>query len=287
MKLVSFLSATAEPRIGLVANDSIVDLARRLPDAPRDMMGLIAAWPQWQPSVLALSTLKRGDVPLQGAALLAPVPRPGKIFGIGLNYADHIAESGMAKPIDQIWFSKAVTAVNGPFSAIELPRISAQLDYEAELALVIGKRCRHMEVEHAAEVIFGYCAANDVSVRDWQLKTSQFVLGKSFDSHCPYGPWIVTPDELGDPHQLRIQCFVNGELRQHSNTRELIYNCFEQVAYLSRVMTLEPGDVILTGTPGGVGMGSKPPRWLRAGDVVRVDIEGIGTIENRVEAERS
>jgi 2-keto-4-pentenoate hydratase/2-oxohepta-3-ene-1,7-dioic acid hydratase in catechol pathway len=253
MKLVSFLSTTAEPHIGLVVNDSIVDLAYRLPEAPRDMVGLIAAWRQWQSSVAALAKLTSGDMALQGAVLLAPVPRPGKIFGIGLNYADHIIESGMTKPTEQIWFSKAVTAVNGPFSAIELPRVSEQLDYEAELAMIIGQRCRHVAVEHAPDVIFGYCAANDVSVRDWQLKTSQFVLGKSFDSHCPYGPWIVTPDELGDPHRLRIQCFVNGELRQHPNTRELIHNCFEQVAHLSRVMTLEPGDVILTGTPGGVG----------------------------------
>ena len=134
-------------------------------------------------------------------------------------------------------------------------------------------------------MIFGYCGANDVSIRDWQLKTSQWALGKSFDTHCPYGPWIVTPDEIGDPHALGIRCFVNGEPRQESNTKQLIYNCFEQVALLSQAMTLEPGDLILTGTPGGVGIGFKPARWLKAGDIVRVEIDRIGVIESRVEAE--
>jgi 2-keto-4-pentenoate hydratase/2-oxohepta-3-ene-1,7-dioic acid hydratase in catechol pathway len=219
-------------------------------------------------------------------SLLAPVARPGKIFGIGLNYADHIAESGMARPAEQLWFTKAVTSVNAPYSPIELPRVSTQLDYEAELAFVIGKRCRHVSVEKAHEVIFGYCASNDVSIRDWQTKTSQFVLGKSFDTHCPYGPWLVTPDEIGDPHDLGIRCLVNGEVRQNSNTKELIFNCFEQVAFLSQAMTLEPGDLILTGTPGGVGIGFKPARWLKAGDVVRVEIDRIGAIENTVMTEK-
>ena len=142
--------------------------------------------------------------------------------------------------------------INAPFGAIELPRVSTQLDYEAELAFVIGKRCRRVPVERAHEVIFGYCAANDVSVRDWQVKTSQFVIGKSFDTHCPYGPCIVTPDEIGDPHTLGIRCLINGEFRQNSNTKESIFNCFDQIAFLSQAMTLEPGELILTGTPGGV-----------------------------------
>lgn len=222
---------------------------------------------------------------LESFALLAPVARPGKIFGIGLNYADHVAESGMARPVEQLWFTKAVTSVNAPYAPIELPRVSTQLDYEAELAFVIGKRCRHVSVDKAHEVIFGYCASNDVSIRDWQTKTSQFVLGKSFDTHCPYGPWLVTPDELGDPHDLGIRCQVNGEVRQNSNTKELIFNCFEQIAFLSQAMTLEPGDLILTGTPGSVGIGFKPARWLKAGDVVRVEIDHIGAIENTVVGE--
>jgi len=147
---------------------------------------------------------------------------------------------------------------------------------------VIGKRCRHVAREQAAGVIFGYCAANDVSVRDWQLRTSQFVLGKSFDTHAPFGPWIVTPDEIADPHALDIVCRVNGELRQHSNTKHLIFDCYAQIEHLSQVMTLEPGDIILTGTPGGVGIGFKPPRWLKAGDVVEVEIERIGSLRHTV-----
>ena len=285
MKLVSFSESTKAARIGLAVNQRVIDVARHIAGVPTDMIGLMSQWPAWKTPLESLATKAGGDYALADVTLLAPVPRPGKIFAIGLNYADHIAESGMGKPADQVWFTKAVTAVNAPFGVIELPRVSSQLDYEAELAFVIGKRCRHVPVEGAHEVIFGYCAANDVSVRDWQLKTSQWVIGKSFDTHCPYGPWIVTPDEIGDPHALGIRCFVNGEPRQESNTKQLIYNCFEQVALLSQAMTLEPGDLILTGTPGGVGIGFKPARWLKAGDIVRVEIDRIGAIESRVEAE--
>ena len=288
MKLVSFSTSAQgaqDARIGVVVNDRVIDVAAHLADAPRDMVGVINQWPSLQPRLEALAAGNAGDLALADVTLLAPVPRPGKIFCIGLNYADHIAESGMGTPAEQVWFTKAVTSINAPHGAIELPRVSSQLDYEAELAFVIGKRCRHVPVERAHEVIFGYCAANDVSVRDWQLKTSQFVIGKSFDTHCPYGPWLVTPDEVGDPHALGIRCLVNGEVRQRSNTKELIYNCFQQLAFLSEAMTLEPGDLILTGTPGGVGMGFKPPRWLKAGDVVRVEIDKIGAIESRVVAE--
>ena len=285
MKLVMFSNGSEDARIGLVVNESLIDVPRHISDAPRDMIGLINQWPVFQAKFESLAASERADLALADVTLLAPVPRPGKIFCIGLNYADHIAESGMGTPAEQVWFTKAGTSINAPFGAIELPRVSTQLDYEAELAFVIGKRCRHVPVERAHEVIFGYCAANDVSVRDWQMKTSQFVIGKSFDTHCPYGPWIVTPDEIGDPHTLGIRCLVNGEVRQNSNTKELIFNCFDQIAFLSKAMTLEPGDLILTGTPGGVGIGSKPPRWLKAGDVVRVEIDRIGAIESRVVAE--
>ena len=285
MKLVMFSKGAEDARIGLVVNESLIDVSRHLADAPRDMIGLMNQWPVFQAKFESLAASERADLALADVTLLAPVPRPGKIFCIGLNYADHIAESGMGTPAEQVWFTKAGTSINAPFGAIELPRVSTQLDYEAEMAFVIGKRCRHVSAERAHEVIFGYCAANDVSVRDWQMKTSQFVIGKSFDTHCPYGPWIVTPDEIGDPHTLGIRCLVNGEVRQNSNTKELIFNCFEQIAFLSKAMTLEPGDLILTGTPGGVGIGSKPPRWLKAGDVVRVEIDRIGAIESRVVAE--
>ena len=285
MKLVSFSEGGDGHRIGVVVQDRVVDVSRHVADAPRDMVVLIEHWSVWKAGFEALVNSESGDIGVADVTLLPPVARPGKIFGIGLNYADHIAESGMARPAEQVWFTKAVTSVNAPFGDLELPLVSTQLDYEAELAFVIGKRCRHVPADRAHEVIFGYCAANDVSVRDWQLKTSQFVLGKSFDTHCPYGPWIVTPDELGDPHTLGIRAFVNGELRQNSNTSALIYNCFEQVACLSQAMTLEPGDLILSGTPGGVGIGFKPPRWLKAGDVVRIEVDRIGAIENRVATE--
>lgn len=285
MKLVTFSVSGSAPSTGLVVKDGIVSLAKHVADAPADMIGLISAWPDFRSRLMQLGANTQADVALDSVTLLAPVPRPGKILGIGLNYADHLAESGMEKPADQLWFAKMPTTAAGPFASIDLPRVSEQLDYEAELAFVIGQRCRHVSRDRAHEVIFGYSVANDVSVRDWQVRTSQFMLGKSFDTHAPFGPWIVTSDEIADPHALGIRTFVNGEKRQDSNTRELIFNCFEQVEHLSKVMTLEPGDVILSGTPGGVGVACKPPRWLRSGDRVRVEIDEIGAIENVVRPE--
>jgi 2-keto-4-pentenoate hydratase/2-oxohepta-3-ene-1,7-dioic acid hydratase in catechol pathway len=261
----------------------MIDIARHIPDAPRTMIDLMAAWHDLAPALAKVSSAP-ADFALADVTLRAPVPRPGKIMGIGLNYADHAAEAKMDIPAEQLWFSKAVTSVADPYGIIEAPKVSTALDYEAELVFVIGKRCRHVSRVDARSVIFGYCAGNDVSVRDWQFKTSQFMLGKSFDTHAPFGPWIVTPDEI-DPHDRDIRCFVNGERRQSSNTRQLIYNCYDQVAFLSQAMTLEPGDVFFTGTPSGVGAVMKPPRWLKDGDVVRVQIEGIGAIENTVRSE--
>lgn len=285
MKLVTYSLPGGLPAIGVVVDGGIIQISKHIPDAPADMIGLIDAWPALRQRLQHLTANTRADVALDAVTLLAPVPRPPKMLGIGLNYADHLAESGMEKPADQLWFAKMSTSAAGPFASIDLPRVSEQLDYEAELAFVIGERCRHVSRERAQEVIFGYCAANDVSVRDWQVRTSQFTLGKSFDTHAPFGPWIVTADEIADPHALGIRCFVNGDKRQDSNTRELIFDCYEQVEHLSKVMTLEPGDVLFSGTPGGVGVAYKPPRWLRAGDRVRVEIDAIGAIENVVRAE--
>jgi 2-keto-4-pentenoate hydratase/2-oxohepta-3-ene-1,7-dioic acid hydratase in catechol pathway len=281
MKLVTFQRSGAPAAVGLVVDAGIVDLAKHLQRRADSMTALMEGWSQYRPAVERLANTP-ADVPLEAAALLAPVPRPGKIMGIGLNYADHVAESGMAKPDKQLWFAKMSSAANAPYGTFELPKASAALDYEAELAIVIGKRCKHVSREQAKDVIFGFCAANDVSVRDWQLATSQFVLGKSFDTHAPFGPWIVTPDEVGDPHTLDIRCTVNGEERQSSNTRYLVFDCYAQIEHLSQAMTLEPGDVILTGTPGGVGAAMKPPRYLNAGDVVAVTIERIGEIRHTV-----
>ena len=172
--------------------------------------------------------------------------------------------------------------MTGPSDPIHLPRVSSALDYEGELGFVIGRRCRHVPKGRALEVIAGFLIVNDVSVRDWQFKAPTMTLGKSFDTHGPIGPWIVTPDEIGDPHALSLRTWVNGELRQDSNTKHLLYDCYDQVETLSTVCTLEPGDVLSTGTPSGVGMAKRPPRFLKAEDVVRIEIERIGWIENRV-----
>ncbi len=284
MKLVRYADKSGN-RLGVVKNDGVLDLHKHWPALSDDMLGLIQMWPDIASALPKLVADSAPDAALADVRLLAPVGRPGKVLAIGLNYADHIKETGQKTPPHQIWFTKAVTSVNAPFDPIELPMASEQVDYEAELVVIIGKRCKHVAKERAPEVVFGYCAGNDVSVRDWQLRTSQWVLGKSFDTHAPIGPWIVTPDEIGDPHTLDIRCLVNGEPRQSSNTRHLIFNVFDQIAHLSNAMTLEPGDVLFTGTPGGVGLAMNPPRWLKAGDRVRVEIERIGAIEGLMRPE--
>ncbi|MET0153935.1 MAG: fumarylacetoacetate hydrolase family protein [Candidatus Binatia bacterium] len=278
MKLATF-SVAGDRLLGLVDGDRVTTLSGRIPGLPRDMIGLIASWNELARKVE--STTRSADYKLADVTLLAPVPRPGKILGIGLNYADHIAEAGMQRPEHQLWFAKAVTAVTGPYDPIQRPVVSTKLDYEAELVFVVGQRCRHVPVDRADGAIFGYCTGNDVSVRDWQMRTGQFTLGKSFDTHAPFGPFIVTPDEI-DPRNLGIRTFVNGEKRQDSNTKNLIFDCAAQLAHLSQVMTLEPGDVFFTGTPGGVGAAMKPPQFLKAGDRVRIEIDRIGFLENEV-----
>ncbi len=283
MKLASF-THEGRTRLGVVGESGVIDLAAAAPDLPVSMTGFLEAGAD----ALAAARRARAPVlPLDAVQLEAPVMHPRKIFAIGLNYADHVAESGQQKPAHQIWFSKAPTAITGPHADVLKPAVSDFLDYEAELCFVIGRRARHVPRGRAGEVIAGYCCGNDVSVRDWQLRTGQFTIGKSFDTHAPIGPWLTTADELGDPHDLEIKCFVNGRERQSSNTRHLIFDCFAQVAELSQAMTLEPGDVIFTGTPGGVGGAMKPPQFLKPGDRVRVEIEKLGALENVIAAERA
>ena len=285
MKLVTF-QAGAAPELGVVADDGrIVPISRAAPGLAAGMIDLIARWPAVEGEVRRIAAGAVGAIPFAVVTLLAPVPRPGKIMAIGLNYADHIAESGLGTPEHQTWFSKATTATNGPFAPVQIPKSSAFVDYEAELVAVIGQGGRHIAREAAAGAIFGYCAGNDATVRDWQHKTSQWVLGKSFDTHAPFGPWITTVDEVGDPHVLGVRCLVNGEERQNSNTRHLVFNVWDQIEHLSKAMTLEPGDLIFTGTPGGIGAAMKPMKFLKAGDVVRVEIDGLGAIENPHEPE--
>jgi 2-keto-4-pentenoate hydratase/2-oxohepta-3-ene-1,7-dioic acid hydratase in catechol pathway len=220
------------------------------------------------------------------AVRLAPPVQPRKFFAIGLNYADHVAESGQPTPEHLTVFVKASSCVTGPHDPIERPAVSDFLDYEGELGFVIGKRCRHVRAKDAADVIAGYLIVDDVSVRDWQIQTPQWSLAKSFDTHGPIGPWITTADELGDPHALGIRTFVNGELRQRSSTDQLIFDCFKQVEILSQACTLEPGDVIATGTPSGIAAAMEGQPWLVPGDRVRIEIDGLGAIENEVVQEQ-
>ena len=282
MKLATFMTGQG-PRVGVLGDGGVIPLAQGL--AGLDMMSLIRNWDAHRISAERSLREGRNPVPLESAALLAPISRPGKVLCIGLNYADHVRESGLEWPAQQLWFSKAGTSVHAPYAPVEIPRASDKVDYEAEMVAVIGKAGRHISRASAPDHVFGYCVGNDVSVRDWQMATPQWMLGKSFDTHAPFGPWITTSDEVGDPHALGIRCTVNGETRQQSNTRHLIFDVFDQIAHLSEAMTLEPGDIIFTGTPGGVGWARKPPCLLRAGDVVRCEIDRLGWIENRFEDE--
>lgn len=216
---------------------------------------------------------------------LAPVRRPGKIICLGLNYRDHAIESGAKIPTEPVVFSKYPSAVIGPNAAIKLPPDSEEVDFEAELVFVIGKGGRNITEANAMQHVAGYTCGHDVSARDYQIRRGggQWMIGKTFDTFAPMGPVLVTPDELPNPHRLRIQCRVNGQTMQDSNTEQMIFNVPQTIAYLSRVMTLEPGDVVFTGTPPGVGFARKPPVFLKAGDVAEIEIEGIGVLRNPVE----
>ncbi|MEN8161624.1 MAG: fumarylacetoacetate hydrolase family protein [Myxococcota bacterium] len=278
MRIVTFTDA-AGTRIGRLEDEAVVDLAAAASELPRGLVALLAAGP------LALGRASSADgprLPVADLALEAPVPRPGKILAVGLNYRDHAAETGRDPPPVPVIFNKQTTAANGPYAPVHLPRASSALDYEGELGVVIGRRCRHVPRDRASEVIAGYVVVDDVTVRDWQARSPTMTMGKSFDTHCPFGPALVTPDEVGDPLGLSLRTWVNGELRQSASTKDLIFDPFVLIEHLSTAFTLEPGDLISTGTPAGVAAAMKPPRWLVPGDVVRVEIEGLGVIENHV-----
>jgi 2-keto-4-pentenoate hydratase/2-oxohepta-3-ene-1,7-dioic acid hydratase in catechol pathway len=272
MKIAAF-DDSGVARIGVVVGNEIAPV----PFAG-SMIDLIADWDALRSETEAAAKAAK-RVPLLSVRLLAPVQRPGKIFAIGLNYADHIAESKTEPPKNQVWFTKAVTSINAPYSPILIAKAGPMVDYEVELVAVIGKGGRNISRSDAAAHVFGYCVGNDVTERFWQHRTPQWSLGKSFDTHAPIGPWITTADEVGDPHALDLRCFVNGDKRQDSNTRQLVFNVWDQIEHLSQAMTLEPGDLIFTGTPGGVGAAMDPRRFLKAGDVVRCEIDGLGAIE--------
>lgn len=284
MKLVTFTHDGAT-RIGVVAGEDVVDLAAADPSLPREMIAFLEAGAPALEAARRAASGPAAHIPLAQVRLRAPISRPPKFLAIGLNYADHVAEARPAgyQPTEApIFFNKQSTCVVGPGEPVHRPRVSHRLDYEGELAFVIGRRCRHVPRERAPEVVAGFTIVNDVSVRDWQRATPTMTMGKSFDTHGPMGPWLVTPDEVGDPHALAIRTWVSGELRQDSNTRHLIHDCWAQIAHLSTAFTLEVGDVISTGTPAGVGGAMKPPKWLVAGDVVRIEVEKIGVLENPI-----
>lgn len=236
---------------------------------------------------LLSNTPERDVLPLGSLRLTAPIPRPPKILCVGLNYRDHAKESKMEVPSVPTVFAKYSNAVIGPGDPIVLSPATQKPDYEAEFAVVIGKRAKHIQRSEWKDYVFGYTIVNDVSARDVQLATSQWTLGKSFDTFAPIGPHVVTADEVPNPHELDIRLSIGGETLQSSNTRELIFGVPELIEYLSRMLTLEPGDIISTGTPAGVGLGRIPPRWLRPGEEVVIEIEKIGTLRNPVIAEQS
>jgi 2-keto-4-pentenoate hydratase/2-oxohepta-3-ene-1,7-dioic acid hydratase in catechol pathway len=280
MKLATFTHG-GSTRIGVADGDEMVDLSASVPNLPREMVAFLEAGPDAMEA--ARAAVSNGTrIALVDVHLEAPITRPPKFLAVGLNYADHVAESGMETPEHPTIFNKQSTCVTGPTDPVHVPRASHVLDYEGELGIVIGRRGRHVSRDDAADYIAGYVVVNDVTVRDWQFRTPTWTMGKSFDTHGPIGPWIVTADELPDPHRLQLRTWVNDELRQESNTKELIFDCFTLVEHLSAAFTLEPGDVVATGTPGGVGIGMKPPHILKAGDRVRIEIEGIGTLDNPV-----
>ena len=282
MKLVRYATSTG-PALGAVKGDGIVPFAAIGADYST-MLSLIEAGSAALEAIRAKLDFAEPQLALADAKLLAPIERPGKYLAIGMNYGKHLEEAdrlGVPRSSHQVWFNKQTTCISGPFDPIE-PGATEKLDYEVELAAVIGKRAKNVSAEDAAGYVFGYVVANDVSARDFQFHSQTMTMGKSFDTHGPIGPWIVTADEVPDPHALNLRCLVNGEQRQSSNTSFMIANLWAQITYLTSAFTLEPGDLIATGTPEGVGVSMEPQVFLKAGDVVRCEIDGIGAIENRV-----
>ncbi len=281
MKLATFTHG-GKTRIGKVVGDDIVDLAAADPSLPTEMIAFLKAG---DAAMAAAEKASGSEIPLAEVTLEAPIMKPGKVMAIGLNYGDHVKESGLDTPENQIWFTKSPTGCVGEGADVLKPAVSDMVDWEAELVMVIGKRARNVPRERTHEIVAGYCCGNDISVRDWQFHSPQFTIGKSFDTHGPIGPWITTSDEVGDPHDLDIKCLVNGEVKQCSNTKHLIFDCFDQLAELTQVMTLEPGDIIFSGTPGGVGIAMQPPQFMKIGDEVTIEISKLGSITNTLVAE--
>jgi len=284
MKIVTFRrNEESWPEVGIVRDETVVALGANCPTPT----ALIENWAMAKGPVLEYLDKAPAEavMPLSQTKLTAPIPRPPKLICIGLNYRDHALESNMEIPKVPTVFSKFPSSIIGPGEEIVLPKTSEKPDYEAEFAFIVGEGGRHIKAEDWKKHVFGYTIINDVSARDYQMATTQWLMGKTFDTFCPMGPWMVTADEIEDPHALDIKMTINGQVLQNSNTRELIFRIPDLIAYLSSVMTLQSGDVVSTGTPAGVGLGHKPPRWLKAGDECVVTIAGIGELRNPVVAE--
>lgn len=272
MKLVSFTH-------GGVARAGVLTESGDIADIGAPMIELLTASTLIEDAQRALTG--GAVIPACEATIEAPVPRPPKVLAIGLNYRDHAEEGGQPIPQRPVVFAKMPTCITGPGKPIHVPLVSRAVDWEAELCFVVGKKARYVKAADASEYIAGYCIGNDVSVRDWQFHSPTWMMGKSFDTHGPIGPWLVTPDEV-DVGNLDVRLWVNSELKQESNTNQLIFGIGEIIEYLSAGFTLEPGDVVFTGTPAGVGGARKPPQFLKPGDTVRVAIDGLGVLENPV-----
>ena len=284
MRLVTFRRPGGRAEAGAIVQDQVVSLSGA---GFNDMLAVLAGGAEAKAKIenWIYHPPEGASVASDAVELLAPVPRPPKLICVGLNYRDHALEAGMEIPKRPTIFSKFSNTVIGPGQPIVLPKNSTQPDYEAEFAFVIGQGGRHIAPDDWAQHVFGYTIVNDVSARDFQMATSQWLMGKTFDTFAPMGPHIVSADEIADPHALDISLRISGETLQSSNTRELIFKIPELVAFLSSVMTLEAGDVVSTGTPAGVGFARKPPRYLKAGDEVTVSVAGIGELRNQVVAE--
>src|SRR5262245_45943374 len=283
------VQTTNGPHAAVQVGDLFVDLHATDHNLPTSVRELLAAGTgALKMAADAARRPSAAKVPAASATLLAPIPDPQKVICVGLNYKDHAAESGAPIPKEPVLFSKYPTALIGHGANIVVPRVSQKVDYEAELVIVVGKRGRPRSADEAMNFVAGYTIGHDVSARDWQLEKDgkQWMVGKTFDTFAPVGPVVVTADEVSDPHQLPIRLRLNGQVMQESNTNQMIFRTGQILAYLAQVFTLEPGDLIFTGTPPGVGMARKPnPVWLKPGDVTEVEIEGLGTLRNSVIAE--
>lgn len=279
MKLVNFLYK-GEKNIGALLDDGVCSFKSISDKYSMSMLEFIEQMDDLSPKVSKFINSNPEVIPLSEIEFLPVIERPGKVLAVGLNYKDHAKETGMDLPKVPMIFTKQSTSVLGHQGEIHKPKVSDAVDYEGEMAFVIGKKCRHVSKEDALDVIAGVTICNDVSVRDWQIASPTFTMGKSFDTHCPIGPYIVTMDEISDIHNLKIKTYVNDELRQDSCTDQLIFDCFDLIEHITKAFTLEPGDIIATGTSSGVGV--VLGKYLVPNDVVRIELENVGTLENKV-----